>query len=276
MGIKSNKDKKINTDSIIVYPMNSLKEKIRRRETILGSWITIGNPYIAEIMAKSGFDFLTIDMEHSAITISEAQQLIQVIDLCGCSPLVRVTNNDPNKIKRVMDAGACGVIVPMVNSKGDAEKAVKAVRYPPNGNRGVGLARAQGYGLSFEAYKEWLEENSVVIAQIEHIDAVNNLEEIMTTDGIDGMIIGPYDLSGSLMVPGDFENEDVKEALERVESICNENDYLMGFHVVPPDPEMVVDKIRLGYRFLAYSLDELFLASVCMNDLDQIKKNING
>src|SRR3989304_8512061 len=156
-----------------------LKEKLQNGEVSIGSWITIGNPSIAEIMAKSGFDWLTVDMEHSAITLDLAQQLIQVIELCGVAPLVRVGENNATMIKRVMDAGSHGVIVPMVNSKDDAINAVNAVKYPPTGKRGVGLARAQGYGVAFDKYKEWVDRDSIVIVQIEHIKAVENLEEIL-------------------------------------------------------------------------------------------------
>src|SRR3990167_7462058 len=134
--------------------MVNVKERLRRNEVTHGSLVTLGHSSIAEIMAKSGFDWLTVDMEHSAITLHQAQQLIQVIELCGVLPLVRVGENNPNLIKRVMDAGSHGVIVPMVNTKEDAVKAVDSVRYPPMGKRGVGLARAQGYGLEFDRYKE--------------------------------------------------------------------------------------------------------------------------
>jgi 2-keto-3-deoxy-L-rhamnonate aldolase RhmA len=113
-----------------------LKQKLQNRELTTGSWITIGSPVVAEIMAQAGFDWLVVDMEHSAITLSLAQNLIQVIDLAGVVPLVRVGHNQPNLIKRVMDAGAKGVIVPMVNSKADAEQAVASVKYPPEGFRG--------------------------------------------------------------------------------------------------------------------------------------------
>ena len=138
----------------------NLKKRLLARELTIGSWITIGNPVVAEVMANVGYDWLTIDMEHSAITMENAQDIIRVIDLCGVVPLVRVGHNDPNLIKRVMDAGAHGVIVPMVNSRDEAEKAVRSVKYPPLGFRGVGLARAQKYGMDFEDYKKWNEKNS--------------------------------------------------------------------------------------------------------------------
>ena len=119
--------------------------------TSIGSWITLGHPAIAEIMADTGFDWLTVDLEHSTITIREAEDLIRIIELKGVIPLVRLTSNSSDQIKRVMDAGAHGVVVPMVCSGDDARAAVAAVRYPPVGKRGVGLARPQGYGCSFES-----------------------------------------------------------------------------------------------------------------------------
>ena len=250
----------------------TLKQKLQNRELTIGSWITLGHPSIAEIMAKAGYDWLTVDMEHSAITMHQAQQLIQVIELCGCVPLVRVGDNDPNLIKRVMDAGAHGVIVPMVNTREDAEQAVASVKYPPHGFRGVGLARAQGYGSSFEEYKQWNDDESIVIVQIEHIKAVGNLEEILAVDGVDGFIIGPYDLSGSLGVPGEFDHSDVVAALEKVKKITKRKNALSGFHVIPPSVEDLQEKIAEGYLFVAHSLDILFLGEGCRNSIEKIKR----
>lgn len=248
-----------------------LKKRILKRELTIGSWVTLAHPSIAEIMANSGFDWLVVDMEHSAIDISCAQQLIQVIELSGCAPLVRVGENNPNLIKRVMDAGSHGVIVPMVNTEEDAVSAVEAVKYPPLGRRGVGLARAQGYGMSFESYKNWVKEKSIVIVQIEHIDAVKNLEKILKVDGVDGFIVGPYDLSASLGKPGEFDNPKVKYALSKVEEAARKLRALSGFHVIPPDPSRVVKKIEEGYKFIAYSLDTLFMAHHIDSDIKFIR-----
>jgi len=250
---------------------NNLKQDLQDLKLTIGSWINIGNPYIAEIMAKAGFDWLTIDMEHSVITLAEAQQLIQVIDLAGSVPLVRVGENNPNLIKRVMDAGAYGVIVPMVNTKDDAERAVRAVKYPPVGTRGVGLARAQGYGLDFEKYKEWASKNSIVIVQIEHIEAVNNLEEILKVKGVDGSIIGPYDLSGSMGSPGEYNRPEVKEKIEKYSKVCRELGKPAGFHSVPPEAEQVKEKIEQGFKFIAFCLDTLFLGEKIKNELKKLK-----
>ena len=244
-----------------------LKGKLRAKEVCLGSWITLAHPAIAEIMAKAGFDWLAVDLEHSVITIREAEELIRTIDLCGVAPLVRLSDNDPIQIKRVMDAGAHGVIVPMVNSSADAEKAVAALRYSPQGKRGVGLARAQGYGNAFEPYKEWLKQDSVIIAQIEHIEAVDNLEEILSVDGIDGFFVGPYDLSGSLGIPGDFGHPLMKKALAKIVSLGKSSIKAQGIHVVEPDVEQLRGRIEEGYRFIAYSLDTRMLDVACRKGL---------
>lgn len=248
-----------------------LKKRLNKKELTIGSWIQIGSPVVAEIMTQAGFDWLVVDMEHSAISIGDAQSLIQVIDLAGCVPLVRLSSNDSTLIKRVMDAGSHGIIVPNVNSVDDAVAAVEAVRYPPDGKRGVGLWRAQGYGFDFERYKNWQKENSIVIVQIEHIDGVNDLEAILGTEGVDGFIIGPYDLSASLGIPGEFEHADFRNAIEKVTRVSKEINALMGTHVVQPNVSTVKGKIKEGYRFIAFGIDTVFLGQSCRNGLEKIR-----
>jgi len=250
----------------------NLKQKLQNRELTVGSWITIGSTVVAEIMSKAGYDWLTVDMEHSAITIEVAQELIRTIELSGVVPLVRIGENDANIIKKVMDAGSHGVIVPMVNSRDEAENAVRSVKYPPRGFRGVGLARAQQYGDDFEGYKHWNDKNSIVIVQVEHILAVENLEEILSVPGVDGFIIGPYDLSGSLGVPGEFDNPEVLDALKRVKEIAEKKNALSGFHVIPPTVEAFQEKVDEGYKFIAHSLDILLLGDTCRDNVSGIKK----
>lgn len=254
--------------------MKSLKEKLNNKELTVGSWITLAHPAIAEIMAKVGFDWLTIDLEHSVITIREAEELIRVIDLCGVVPLVRLSANDPVQIKRVMDAGAHGVIVPMVNSAEEAKRAVEAVRYPPDGKRGVGLARAQGYGNSFEQYKEWVNQESIVIVQVEHIKAVENLDAILSVEGVDGFIVGPYDLSGSLGIPGKFDDELMIEAMSNIQVVMESFSKVPGYHVVEPDVDQLRQLVREDYRFLAYSVDIRMLDACCRSAMKKIKEQL--
>ncbi len=232
-----------------------LKHKLLSGEKTIGSWLTMPSLAISELMAKVGFDWLTIDLEHSSLSIEQAAEMIRIIDLTGVSPLVRLTSNDGNQIKRVMDSGAHGIIVPMVNTKGDAEQAVSSVYYPPKGIRGVGLARAQDYGIGFHEYRDWLEENAIIIAQIEHIDAVNNLEDILSVDGVDGYIIGPYDLSASLGVSGEFDHSSMIEAMNEIYRVATTLGKYGGIHIVEPDTDLLKQSVLEGFTFLAYSVD---------------------
>ncbi len=232
-----------------------LKHKLLSGEKTIGSWLTMPSLAISELMAKVGFDWLTIDLEHSSLSIEQAAEMIRIIDLTGVSPLVRLTSNDGNQIKRVMDSGAHGIIVPMVNTKGDAEQAVSSVYYPPKGIRGVGLARAQDYGIGFHEYRDWLEENAIIIVQIEHIDAVNNLKDILSVDGVDGYIIGPYDLSASLGVSGEFDHSSMIEAMNEIYRVATTLGKYGGIHIVEPDTDLLKQSVLEGFTFIAYSVD---------------------
>jgi 2-dehydro-3-deoxyglucarate aldolase len=240
----------------------------------IGSWITLGHFSIAEIMADAGFDWLCVDMEHSVINYFQAEQLIGMIEAKGCTSYVRVGSNDPLLIKYALDAGAKGVIIPMINSEQDARKAVDAVKYPPVGRRGVGLARAQGYGFNFKEYAERANADTIVIAQIEHIDAINNLQEIINVDGIDGTIIGPYDLSSSMGKPGMYDDSEVKKILKQYEEISKKDDKPMGYHVIEPDYSLVLEKINVGYEFIAFSLDILFLGTICREQITRLTEKL--
>ena len=250
----------------------SLKKRLANNELTIGSWVTLGHPSIAEIMAGAGFDWLVIDAEHSTIELSEIQLLIQAMDTQDCPAIVRVTSNDANQIKRVMDAGATGIMVPLVNSAADAEAAVRHTYYPPTGTRGVGLARAQAYGAGFKSYLDWLADHAVVVVMIEHQDAVKNIDEILSVPGVDAFIIGPYDLSASMGMPGEITHPDVQDAIEQVCAAGLAHAKTGGLHVVEPDLEALYRLIDRGYRFMGYSLDIRILDSLCRRDLGEIRK----
>lgn len=252
----------------------SLKQKLKNNELTLGSWIMLGHPMSVEVMALAGFDWLVVDIEHTAIDFETTQRLITTIQAQGIKALVRVSKNEEVVIKRVLDIGADGIIVPMVCSQEDALKAVEFAKYPPTGKRGVGLYRAQKYGTEFEAYKKWVEQELVIIAQIEHINAVENIDDIVSVSGIDGIIIGPYDLSGSMGYPGEFEREDVKNAVQTVLDRCKINNIPSGFHVVDTDPEKLKQKIDQGCTFLAYGMDYFFMRDAAINGMKNIKAGI--
>ncbi len=249
-----------------------LKNKLINNEITIGSWITIGHPSVAEILGNAGFDWLTIDMEHNSIDNSMMQSLITVIQSKDIAALVRVSQNNEVFIKHALDAGADGVIIPMINNKNDAENAVKYAMYPPAGKRGVGLSRAQNYGLGFDKYKKWHTDNLIIIAQIEHIDGITNLEEIIKVKGIDAVLVGPYDLSGSLNYPGDFKRKELKVALDKFKFICKKSKFPMGYHIVDSNPNLVKSKIKEGYSFLAFSTDFLFMGNSSLKMMKIISK----
>jgi 2-keto-3-deoxy-L-rhamnonate aldolase RhmA len=242
------------------------------KQTYLGSWLTLGNPSIAEIMADAGFDWLCVDLEHTSTDYKEAQLLIMAIQSKGLKAFVRVGGNDPLIIKRVLDAGADGIIVPSVNSALEAKNAVEAVRYPPLGKRGVGLARAQDYGFGFDSYRDHKTKEIKLIVQIEHISAIKELDAIIQTEGVDGTFIGPYDLSGSLGKPGQWDEPEVRDALKIYEVTARKYNKWIGFHVVQPDYNLVKEKISLGYNFIAFGFDAMFLGTMIRNQLKMIKR----
>jgi 2-keto-3-deoxy-L-rhamnonate aldolase RhmA len=250
----------------------SLPEKANILEkTSFGTWLTIPHPSVGELVARAGFDWAVVDLEHTAIGLQTAAEMIRVIDLSGARPLVRVGDHNPNTIKRVMDAGAHGIIASTVNTPEQAESIVKAVKYPPVGHRGVGLSRAQGYGDSFEEHYKWLNTQSIVFVQIEHIQAVENLKEILAVPGVDGFFIGPYDLSASLGVPGQFNHPRMMDALERISDVREHSNSTPGVHVVQPIPGDAIARVREGFRFIAYGIDFLFLLTGMRQGLENIK-----
>ena len=242
----------------------NLRKLLNSGSLALGSWITIGDNKVAEILSISGFDWLAVDLEHSVINIEKAGDLIRIISMNQITPLVRLTNLDENLIKRVMDAGAGGIIVPNISAREQVEKAVSATRYPPIGTRGVGLDRAQGYGTKFKEYFDWQKEGPVVIAQIENISAIKNLKDIFNVEGLDGFLIGPYDLSCSMGIPGDFNNPKFIDTVNLILDIGKKAGLSIGTHIVEPDLDLLKGSIDKGYNFIAYSVDIRMLSNVAI------------
>jgi 2-dehydro-3-deoxyglucarate aldolase len=240
-----------------------IKEKIRAGRPSIGSWMSMAHPSIAEILAMAGYDWVVIETEHTAIDVSEVLRMIIAIEQRGSIPLVRLAWNDPIQAKAVLDSGAAGVLVPSINSRADAELAVRMTKYPPLGFRGVGLARAHGYGANFDAYIKNANTDGLLILQIEHIDAVNSIDEILSVEGVDGVFIGPYDLSMSLGVPGELSHPRVIEAQNTVLEATLAHGLIAGIHLVHPDTALndCQQAIKMGYSFIALGTDILFLGN---------------
>lgn len=244
---------------------SSIKATLAAGRVSIGAWMSMAHVSIAEILASAGYDWVVVETEHTAIDVSEVLHLLIAIERRGAIPLVRLAWNDPIQCKAVLDSGAAGVLVPMVNTRADAELAVKAVKYPPQGFRGIGLARAQGYGQDFDQYVRRANEDTLLVVQIEHIDAVNKIDDILSVPGIDATFIGPYDLSSSMGIPGQLTHPDMLAARERVLEATLARGLTAGIHLVHPDRAALElgDCIAQGYRFIALGTDILFLGDSC-------------
>jgi 2,4-dihydroxyhept-2-ene-1,7-dioic acid aldolase len=235
----------------------------------LGSWITTYNPGVVDIMSSNHFKWLAIDLEHSTISLSEAEELIQIILKNKCTPYVRVGKNNELIIKKALDAGALGIIVPNIINSTDAKKAVNYSKYPPKGTRGVGLARAQLYGKNFKEYLK-ISKTIKLILQIENKSAIENLNSILSTKYIDGTIIGPYDLSASFNKMGKLNDNIVLKAINIYEKLSKKYNIPMGYHVVNLDHKFLIKKIKKNYQYLAYGTDMIFLEQSINKELKKI------
>lgn len=249
-----------------------LRSKIRNKIPTLGTWITLYHRGIVEIACNAGLDWICIDLEHSSIDLDQASTLIAIARAKNVPSLVRLSSNDVVQIKRVMDAGAEGVIVPNVKNVEEAIYAYKSLHYPPIGFRGVGLSSAQDYGAGFEKYREWQKDGPVLIIQIEHIDAVKNVENLLALNEVDGYMVGPYDLSASMGIPGEFTNPQFTEVLKYLDDIASKIKKSSGIHIVEPDLVRLQKCLESGYSFLAISLETRILDNFYRSSVNSIKE----
>lgn len=256
--------------------ITTLKDKLKNHEPAVGGWIMTGSNTVAEIMARAGFDWIAIDTEHTAITMREVEELVRTIQYLGVPALVRLTSNNADQIKLVMDAGASGIIVPCVQMAEEASKAVAAMHYPPKGERGIAIGRAAAYGAEdgLRRYMEWLDQYSVCIVQIEHIDAVENAEDILAVEGVDGYMMGPYDLSTSMGLTAQFDHPDFLAAMDVVKKAGEKSGKPGGLHVVEPDEEQLKQKLEEGYQFIAYGIDTRIVDTVCRSGIKAAKGGV--
>jgi len=246
----------------------SFKKKLLRGDILLGTIQTLSSLEITEILCSVGFDWLFIDLEHSTLNSRDAQYILQAA-APGFPCMIRVPAIDEVWIKKVLDAGASGIIVPQVLTSEAAAQAVKLCKYPPEGVRSVGVARAQGYGDKFQEYVESANKETMVIIQIEHIDAVNNIDSIVKVAGIDCLFVGPYDLSASMGIPGSINDPSVKSAISRVTSCAEQAGIPLG--IFGTTAESVQPYIDLGYTLIAVGMDTMIFGSAAKSFLAQLR-----
>ena len=248
---------------------NSVKEALRKGEPSLGTWLSLGSPLVAEILAGMGFSWLTVDMEHTAVDYSLAQAMLQAIATTQAVPFIRVPWNDPKELKRALDIGAYGVIIPNIKSPEEAERAVKACRYPPQGFRGVGTLRGQVYGGP--DYYARANEEVCVVLMIEDTEAVRRIEEIMRVPGADVFFIGPNDLASSMGVPLGLDNPhpDHKAAVRQVLETGKRLGVPVGIHCT--SAEEASRRIEEGFLWLPVASDARFLMASAREALAHLK-----
>jgi len=250
---------------------NRVKELWREGKAAVGVWMVLGSPITVEIIANLGYDWIVVDTEHGAIDISTTQSIIQAISYTNTVPMVRVPWNDPSLIKRALDAGAYGLVIPMVNSREDAVRAVQAARYPPLGIRSYGGPRARLYGGV--DYFEHANEEIAVVVQIEHIDAVNRADKILSVEGVDAFFIGPSDLAVSMGLKPGLDQTDPRhvEAVSKVLAAGKKYGVPGGIHV--GSAEAANERIAQGFQFVGLSSDEGFVRSAAVSALSKVVKD---
>jgi 2-dehydro-3-deoxyglucarate aldolase len=240
--------------------MRGLRTKLRSGGATVGSWMQIPHASVAEIMGQAGYDWVALDLEHGAIALHQIPDLCRALEVGGTLPLVRLARGHSKDCKQALDAGAGGVIVPMVESAEHLTAVRDYCRWPPAGSRGVGFSRANLFGKHFDVYREEAQA-PLLVAMIEHIRAVENLDTILQVAGLDAVLIGPYDLSASMGIAAQFGERAFGEALQRIRMLSLKHDVPCGIHVVQPDPAELAKRLEEGYRFIAYSIDAVFLTT---------------
>jgi 2-keto-3-deoxy-L-rhamnonate aldolase RhmA len=246
----------------------SLRARLQAGELLVGTVVSVTAPEVAEILAGCGFDWLFIDGEHGPLSFHEAQMLLQAAGNCPC--LVRVPAGEEAWIKKALDIGADGVIVPQVHTAEQAEQIVRLCKYPPEGNRGVGVARAHGYGARFEDYVTQANEQLAVVVQAESEVAVKNIRAIASIPGIDAVLVGPYDLSASLGRMGQVSHPEVRTAIDTIAENCEAAGVRLG--VFGASAEAVQPYIDAGFTLVAVAMDTMFLAQAASEALDNLSR----
>lgn len=251
--------------------MENFKARLKSRQKLIGPVVSLASPEVAEVFALLGFDYIWIDMEHAPLEFSQVQGMIQAV--AGRSAcLVRVPDNGETWIKKALDMGADGVIVPQVRDAEAARRAVEYSHYPPQGRRGAGVARAQGYGLGLREYLESANENISLVLQIEDREGAENIPSIARVPGVDAIVIGPLDLSTSLGVPGQLTHPLVLENITSILRHCQSADMCAGIFTV--DAENAKIRLEQGFTMIVMGIDLLYLWGSARQALTAVRSSI--
>ncbi|WDI41677.1 HpcH/HpaI aldolase family protein [Bremerella sp. P1] len=249
---------------------HDFRKRLRERQTLLGTIVSSTDPASAEVLAECGFDWLFIDAEHGPYETTDLLPVLRAVDhRIPC--IVRVPASEEIPIKKTLDIGATGIIAPQTNTVEQVESVVRYCRYSPNGNRGVGLSRASTYGLGLTEYVGSANDEVAVIVQAEHIEAVENIEQIVKVEGVDAIFIGPYDLSASMGKMGEVTAPDVVDAIEHVTKVCDAAKMPLGIFGV--SAESVKPYIERGYSLIVSGVDVLMMAHAAKGMLSTLRSS---
>jgi 2-keto-3-deoxy-L-rhamnonate aldolase RhmA len=219
----------------------------------LSAWQQLASPQVTIAMASMGFDWIVVDLEHSSITTQEAETIFIAAERCNAKPFVRLPSADPYLARRLLDAGAVGILVPVVESKEAFDNFAQHCFFSPKGRRGLGLVRSNGWGENLKGYFD--EIKPTLIAQIETKTGAQNIQNILSSEFLDGIMIGPYDLSASLGTPGNFNGGIFKDICSSVTQSARNHKKMVGYHQVEPNLVELQKRIEEGYDFIAYGTD---------------------
>ena len=243
-----------------------IRETLKKGGHSIGSWIQIPDTSIAEIIGYAGYDWVAVDMEHGSISVSQLPDLFRALELGNTLPLARIAQGELKECKQALDAGAGGLIIPMIESADQLKNVINYSKWPPSGKRGVGFSRANLFGKNFDKYVEEAQQ-PIVIAMIENMNAVNELDNILKVEGLDAILIGPYDLSASLNLTAKFNEQEFLDVIQTIKAKADKENISCGIHVVEPNKTELIKKIDEGYRFIPYSIDSVVFEKHIINPL---------
>lgn len=251
--------------------MSNIKQRLKRGETINGCWLNLGSSVTAEIVGLAGFDWLLIDLEHGAGGEKDVLHQLQALEHTPAATIIRVESSERQRIHRVLDLGADGIMCPRIDSLAEAKKVVNGLRYPPEGGRGVAkMVRATGFGKHFSEYQKNAKEDILGVVQIETRAALDQLDEIAALDGVDVLFIGPSDLSMELGVFGEFNHPLFKDAVRETVNAAEKNGIAAG--ILLPSPDDFVTYHEMGIRMIACGADATFVAEGARNMANKLNK----
>jgi 2-keto-3-deoxy-L-rhamnonate aldolase RhmA len=253
----------------LIMRENHFKKQLKTGKVVSGLFVTSTDPAWVEVCGYTGFDFVVIDLEHGAIDISVAVDLCRAADGVKLAPLVRVAQNDPARIQAALDIGSAGVLVPQVQTEAEALAAVKAAKFHPLGTRGLSFAtRAGMYGAAGTQITQEMNRQSLVIVQVEGKEGVENIEAIASTPELDGIFLGPYDLSQSLGIPGRVRDPQVISLMQQCVSTIRQSSKFVGTYA--DNPAIAKEWSDLGVQLIAVGVDVVVFCKACQSLAEQI------